>query len=115
MLQLVTTKFIPPNKEEIPAKCKEKITISMAPLLCPILFDKGGYKVHPVPPPPSIILDTKIHINDIGSSQKDKLFMRGNDISGALSIIGNSQFPKPPIKIGMTIKKIINKACEVTI
>jgi len=38
------------------------------------------------------------------------LFIRGKAISGAPSIRGNSQFPNPPIKIGITIKKIIIKA-----
>jgi hypothetical protein len=35
-------------------------------------------------------------------------------MSAAPSIKGTSQFPKPPIKIGITIKKIIIKACAVT-
>ena len=43
------------------------------------------------------------------------LFIRGNAISGAPSIRGTSQFPNPPIRIGITIKKIITKACAVTI
>ena len=43
------------------------------------------------------------------------LFIRGNAISGAPIIRGISQFPNPPIMIGMTIKKIITKACAVTI
>jgi hypothetical protein len=38
------------------------------------------------------------------------LFIRGKAISGEPSIKGTNQFPKPPIKIGMTIKKIITKA-----
>jgi hypothetical protein len=36
--------------------------------------------------------------------------MRGNAISGAPIIRGTSQFPKPPIKMGITKKKIIIKA-----
>jgi hypothetical protein len=43
------------------------------------------------------------------------LFIRGKAISGAPIIKGTSQLPKPPIIIGMTIKKIIIKACAVTI
>lgn len=43
------------------------------------------------------------------------LFIRGNAISGAPSIRGISQLPKPPIIIGITMKKIITKACAVTI
>lgn len=42
------------------------------------------------------------------------LFSRGNAMSGAPSIRGISQFPNPPIKIGMTRKKIIRKAWAVT-
>jgi len=36
-------------------------------------------------------------------------------MSGAPIIIGTNQFPDPPIKIGITIKKIIINACAVTI
>lgn len=43
------------------------------------------------------------------------LFNRGNAISGAPIIKGTNQFPKPPIIIGITIKKIIMKAWAVTI
>lgn len=42
------------------------------------------------------------------------LFKRGKAISGEPSIKGTSQFPKHPIRIGITIKKIITKACAVT-
>jgi len=38
------------------------------------------------------------------------LFNRGNAISGAPSINGINQLPNPPIKTGITIKKIIMKA-----
>lgn len=50
-----------------------------------------------------------------GRSQNLMLFIRGNAISGALSMRGTSQFPKPPIIIGIIIKKIMMKAWEVTI
>lgn len=43
------------------------------------------------------------------------LFIRGNAISGAPSINGTNQLPNPPITIGITMKKIIIKACAVTI
>jgi hypothetical protein len=42
------------------------------------------------------------------------LFIRGKAISAAPNIKGTNQFPNPPIKIGITIKKIIIKACAVT-
>lgn len=51
---------------------------------------------------------------DGGINQKLKLFIRGNAISGIISIIGMSQFPNPPINMGMTIKKIIIMAWDVT-
>ena len=35
------------------------------------------------------------------------LSIRGNAMSGAPSINGTNQFPKPPIMIGITMKKII--------
>lgn len=42
------------------------------------------------------------------------LFIRGKAISGAPSISGTSQLPNPPIRIGITIKKIITNAWAVT-
>lgn len=36
-------------------------------------------------------------------------------MSGAPNIRGTKILPKAPIKIGMTVKKIIIKACAVTI
>lgn len=38
------------------------------------------------------------------------LFIRGKAMSGAPIIRGTNQFPKPPIMMGMTMKKIITKA-----
>jgi hypothetical protein len=48
--------------------------------------------------------------NDQGNNQNDKLFKRGNAMSGAPIITGTNQLPKPPIIIGITMKKIIIKA-----
>jgi len=42
------------------------------------------------------------------------LFIRGKAMSGAPNISGTSQFPKPPIIMGITIKKIIINAWAVT-
>jgi hypothetical protein len=56
-----------------------------------------------------------IIIRDGGSNQNLILFNRGNDISGHPIIIGISQFPNPPITIGIVIKKIIINAWIVTI
>ncbi len=38
------------------------------------------------------------------------LFIRGKAMSGLPNIRGTNQFPKPPIIIGITMKKIIMKA-----
>jgi hypothetical protein len=44
------------------------------------------------------------------NSQKERLFIRGKAISTTPNIKGINQLPKPPIEIGITIKKIITKA-----
>jgi hypothetical protein len=53
-------------------------------------------------------------MNDGGSNQNLKLFIRGKAISGAPIISGTNQLPKPPISTGITKKKIITKAWAVT-
>ena len=50
------------------------------------------------------------NVNEGGNNQKLILYIRGKAISGAPIIRGTSQFPNPPIIIGITIKKIITKA-----
>lgn len=81
-----------------------------------VLFPaKGGYTVHPVPAPASTMEDARRSRKEGGSNQKLMLFIRGNAMSGVPIIRGTSQFPKPPIMIGITIKKIITNACAVTI
>jgi hypothetical protein len=42
------------------------------------------------------------------------LFNLGKDMSHAPINIGTNQLPKPPIAVGITKKKIIKNACEVT-
>lgn len=42
------------------------------------------------------------------------LFIRGKAMSGAPIISGTSQLPKPPIIIGITMKKIMTNAWAVT-
>jgi hypothetical protein len=112
---MVTIKLIAPAIDEIPAKCKLNIAQSTPAPECANTPLKGGYTVQPVPTPDSIQLDNNNKNNAGGSNQNDKLFNRGNAISGAPSIIGTNQFPKAPINIGITAKKIITKACAVTI
>lgn len=68
-----------------------------------------------MPAPASTPEEARRRRNEGGSSQKLMLFIRGKAMSGAPIIRGISQFPKPPIIIGITIKKIITKAWAVTI
>jgi hypothetical protein len=49
-----------------------------------------------------------------GNNQNLKLLSRGKHISCAPNKRGSRRFPNPPIKIGITIKKIIKNACKVT-
>ena len=70
--------------------------------------------VQPVPAPSTKVEDINKN-KEGGNNQKLKLFKRGTAISGTPIIIEINQLPKAPIKIGITIKKIILKACAVTI
>jgi len=107
-------KFTAPRIELAPAKCSEKIAKSTEAPAWAILLERGGYTVQPVPGPLST-KDLDRSITNAGNkSQKLILFIRGNAISAAPSIKGMSQLPKPPIKIGITIKKIMINACAVT-
>jgi len=115
MLRTVVIKLTAPKIEEIPAKCKEKIAVSTASPLCPALEDKGGYTVQPVPTPLSISLLKNNRIKAGIRSQNLILFIRGKAISTLPTMSGTSQLPNPPIIIGITIKKIMTKACPVTI
>jgi hypothetical protein len=79
------------------------------------MFDNGGYTVHPLPAPVSILDDTSSKVKAGGNSQNLILFIRGKAISGAPIMIGVSQLPNPPIMIGITMKKIMMNAWAVTI
>lgn len=70
--------------------------------------------VHPVPAPLSTPAEANRSRKEGGISQNLMLFMRGKAMSGAPIIRGISQFPNPPIMIGITIKKIITSAWAVT-
>lgn len=58
-------KLIPPIMEAAPAKCNEKIAASTEADPC-LNEDNGGYTVHLVPTPPSII-DLINNINTAGN------------------------------------------------
>jgi hypothetical protein len=68
-----------------------------------------------VPTPASNREDKRRKVKEGISNQKERLFIRGKAMSATPSISGRSQFPKPPMEIGITMKKIITKACAVTI
>lgn len=107
---MVVMKLIAPRIDDTPARWREKIVRSTEAPACARLPASGGYTVHPVPAPASTPDEARSSRNDGGRSQKLMLFIRGNAMSGAPIIKGISQFPNPPIMMGITIKKIITKA-----
>lgn len=115
MFRTVLMKFTAPRIDDTPARWREKIPRSTEAPAWAILADRGGYTVHPVPTPLSTIPLDKSRVRDGGRSQNLMLFIRGKAMSGAPSISGTSQFPNPPIIIGITMKKIMTKAWAVTI
>ena len=115
MLAIVLMKLMAPRIDETPAKCRLKMVISTALWEWNLMEARGGYTVHPVPAPTpdkEEVIKSKI---EGGRSQNLMLFIRGNAMSCAPIIRGTSQLPNPPIMIGITVKKIITKACDVTI
>lgn len=113
-LFIVHKKFTDPAMELTPAKCNLKITMSTPILGCPSTLLKGGYTVHPVPTPGPINKEALINKPLNGRSQNLRLLRRGKHISCAPNNSGSKRFPNPPIRIGITMKKIIIKACRVT-
>jgi predicted transcriptional regulator of viral defense system len=77
----VAIKLIEPITEDIPARCRLKMAMSTEEPGWPIRLDKGGYRVQPVPTPPSMTLERISKENAGGNIQKLKLFIRGKDIS----------------------------------
>lgn len=110
ILITVVMKLIAPKMEDAPARWREKIARSTDGPAWAMLEARGGYTVHPVPAPFSTAAEETNSRSEGGSSQNLILFRRGNAISGAPNISGRSQLPNPPIKIGITKKKIIRKA-----
>lgn len=90
------------------------MVISIENDLCAMFLESGGYTVHPVPTPIEANDALNRRTRDGGRSQKLMLFIRGKAISGEPIIKGTNQLPNPPIIMGITIKKIMTKACEVT-
>ena len=71
--------------------------------------------VQPAPTPPSTKPENASKIRAFGTNQNLILFKRGKCMSGTISIKGTNQLPNPPIITGITIKKIIIRACLVMI
>lgn len=110
----VLIKLTAPRIEEMPAKCREKIAQSTEAPPCAVTELKGGYTVQPVPAPASTNPLIRSRTREGRRNQNLILFSRGKAMSGAPIISGTSQFPNPPIRIGITMKKIITKAWAVT-
>ena len=78
IFRAVEIKLIAPNREETPAKCKEKIAKSTEAPECACIEDNGGYTVHPVPAPFSTNALNNSNNSDGGNNHRDILFKRGN-------------------------------------
>lgn len=115
MFKIVVIKLIAPKIEDTPAKWRLKIAKSTEIPEWNRLPAKGGYTVQPVPTPAEAKAERERNVKEGGRSQNLMLFIRGKAISCAPIMIGTNQFPKPPIIVGITIKKIITKAWAVTI
>lgn len=86
MLSTVVIKFIAPNIEDIPDKCKLNIARSTDAPECDCIPDNGGYTVQPVPAPFSTKEDTNNSISDGGNNQKLILLSLGNQVYVLISI-----------------------------
>ena len=106
---MVVMKLALPRILLTPAKWREKMPRSTAAPGWPKV-ERGGYTVQPVPTPLSTRPDDSRRESAGGSSQNLMLFIRGKAMSGAITMRGTSQLPKPPIMVGITKKKIIIKA-----
>lgn len=115
ILITVVMKLMDAKMEEAPARCKENIARSTEPPACANPLDSGGYIVQPVPAPLSTLAEARSKRKEGGINQNLILFIRGKAMSGAPIIRGMSQLPNPPIMMGITMKKIIIRACAVTI
>jgi hypothetical protein len=114
MLIIVTIKLIAPAILLTPAIWSAKIPRSTPGPECAVIPLNGGYSVQPVPTPAPMNEEPTKKYSAHGNNQNDRLLSRGNAISGAPSKIGTIQLPKPPINTGITMKKIMISACDVT-
>jgi len=103
---VVVIKLIEPRIDEAPARCNDRMAKSTDGPLWAMFPASGGYTVHPVPAPLSTNIDKINNRSERTKSQNLKLFSRGKAMSDVPSIKGSNQFPKPPIKIGITKKRL---------
>jgi len=115
IFSMVTKKLIDPRILDTLARCKEKMAQSTEGPAWARFPDSGGYTVHLVLAPPLTKEDKRRRKKAGGKSQKLRLFIRGNAMSGAPTIRGINQLPNPLSVTGITKKKIITKAWAVTI
>jgi hypothetical protein len=74
---------------------------------------KGGYNVHPVPPPNSVHKESITKRYETGRMRIDKLLTLGYTTSADPRKTGTKLFPNPPNKPGITKKNIISNPCKV--
>jgi hypothetical protein len=115
MFMIVVIKLMAPRIEDAPARCSLKMAKSTEIPEWKRFPARGGYTVHPVPAPIPAKAEDERRVSEGGRSQKLMLFIRGKAISWAPIIRGTNQLPNPPIITGITMKKIMTKACAVTI
>ena len=61
-----------------------------------------------MPGAPSTNIEMTASTSEAKSSQNEMLLRRGKAMSGAPIMIGTNQLPKPPMRIGMAMKKIMS-------
>ena len=122
MLKIVVMKLIAPMIDEAPARCSEKIAMSIDGPGMPGRAGAGQRRVDRPADPGAVAVDPRPtderraeqQQKDGTSSQKLMLFMRGKAMSGAPIISGTNQLPNPPIIAGMTTKNTMIRPCAVT-
>jgi hypothetical protein len=98
--------LIEPSRELTPLTCREKIRQSTDNSGLPIV-ERGGYITHDKPKLlPTNILSTSKTTEPIITTRL-LLLIRGNNMSGQWISSGNKKLPKPPIRAGITMKKIM--------
>ena len=108
----VAIELIEARTELTPAKWKEK---NMKSIEEEFIVGRGTWKVRPELTPPSKNTAKSIKNKESRANQRLNAFNRGKIISEEQSIKGIKILPKPPIKIGIIIKKIIKIPWKVII